>query len=180
MSDRPISLGRLTITDKSVWRDKSRQWRAVLIGEEGRDLAEGFGRTATVAKEELARIVTTALRFAGIDPLMVATPHGFGAIIFASDGMFRYRIYRDGQGLGGSCGSWDNRREAEIRCRRHLAQMVFDVAPDDGGMDVLHPNDDEGRMEHARWLAWQRAYAKAAAKGLDDHECRTYADKETA
>lgn len=177
--DTPISLGRLTITDKSAWRSKSRRWRAVLIDEDGVDQAEGFGSTAAKAKDAMARTVLKTLRVAGVEPLLINVGHGLGALIFAGDGEFGYRILRNGTMSRCTLLCGDSRREAEIRVRRHLAQYVYDCDPDEGGMAALHPDDTEGRLEHARWLTWQRAYAKAKARGLGDIECRLEADKET-
>ena len=172
-----MSFTKHVATDKSAWRDKDRRWRAHVFDHDGLERAEGFGRTATEAKEDMFRSIMRSLRWAGAAPKVVAALDGrLAALVYASEGSWHYRILRDGAPAG-QCGAWDGPRDAEIHARRHLAQLAFDDEAVRDGTDVIHPDDIDGRYEHARWVTWQRAYAEAKAEGLDDEACRERADK---
>ena len=106
--------------------------------------------------------------------LLVTARPGLQALVDRTSDSWFYILHHDGR-AGAQCGGWDTRREAEIHARRHMAQDCLDQ--EDGGLGVLRGDDFEGRREHARWLAWQRAYAAAKAEGLDDAACRERADR---
>lgn len=163
-------------TDKNPGRTPARRWRASMADGRGVIVAEGFGPTATAAKDALSRAVCTRLSTAGEEPSLVRAMPGLAALIYAQDGGWVYRLVIQDV-PGGACSGWESRREAEIRARRHLAQLVYDELPDEGGMATIHPDDKDGRMEHARWLTWQRAYKAARGRGLGDGPAREEANR---
>lgn len=87
-----------------------------------------------------------------------------------------------GTARASSVTGYDSRHDATIAAGRHLAQMAYgepdeeNRGEDSDGMRYLDTRDDEGRKEHARWVAWQRTYAKMTAPisdggmGLEIHE----------
>lgn len=167
------------MTDKSVWRPPGGRWRATLTDGRGAGVAEGFGPTAKAAKDALMERVCSILALAGEEPMVFRATDALGVMVYAQEGRWHYRILR-GLAPGAAASGRESCQETEIHARRHLAQDMFDPAdPEagDGGMSVIAPDDREGRMEHARWLTWQRAYASARRRGLGDGPAREEADR---
>ena len=82
-------------------------------------------------------------------------------------------------GVAGSIhsGNW-TRQQAEFRVRRHLAQNAYRggsqvTEADLSTLQVIHPDDKEGAVEHLSWLRFQSSYEKAQASGLDDSAALT-------
>ena len=150
-------------------------WYARLSGTESGLGLGPFGTRAEAQAGLLERLRRTA-RLADEPALLVTARPGVQALVDRTADAWFYCLYQDGI-PGGKCMAWETRREAEIAARRHLAQLVFDDDSGEGGMAVIHPDDKEGRWQHARWAVWQRTYAAAKAEGLDDRACRERADR---
>ena len=95
-------------------------------------------------------------------------------------GWWAYALVHSEDGrLGCVTSSNWSRRDAEFRARRHVAQNVFEMgvtAPRVNGLDVIHPEDDEGQRAHLRWVSWQVAYAQAVSAGSPSDEARAVAN----
>lgn len=132
-----------------------------------------FGEARAARDADLARYFT-----AGEDiPTLVFVKSYVGVVFQRHTGDFSYRYYENGRpGAFITSAGW-SRQDAEFRLRRHLAQNVFATDPATGeatcdGLDVVHPKDKEGLIEHRRWVAWQIAYGKARLAGATDEEAR--------
>lgn len=138
------------------------------------------GRTIAEAKAEQA--ATLARLFEGHgSPLMLRLPGGDGVCLIYQnhDGYWDYTFCRfDDSGpvmrIGGTVSGRWSEREAEIKARRHLAQIGY-KSPEKDGASYLHRDDHEGKRDHARWCVFQVEYAKARAEGLTDIQAHTRA-----
>ncbi|MDP2623815.1 MAG: hypothetical protein Q8Q29_08465 [Actinomycetota bacterium] len=142
------------------------------------DLMSGRGKTATEAQQVLhdeLRAWSDRLR-ANPSPILITTgpPLIQGLVWVRPDGWWTYGISRSGEAPGCAVSATWTRREAEYHCRRHLAQDVYGQGRT--GMDLIHQEDIEGRMEHARWVTWQNEYRAAKAAGATDDEARVAAN----
>lgn len=94
-------------------------------------------------------------------------------------GGFAYQLHRNGGRAPGSInlvGNYASFSEAVVRGRRHLAQDCYVYLKEDGS-SCLYEEDEEGKKQHAEWVAWQDRFHAAQARGLDDIAARKAADE---
>lgn len=141
---------------------------------------EWSGRNVTEARAEQAATLERLFADYGT-PRIFALPRGEGVVLLCQDhnGHWEHRFFRfagdkpELQAGGSTCSQWSE-REAEIRLRRHLAQLWYE-SPEADGSHVLYRDDEEGRRDHALWVRFQVEYAAARAEGLDDQTAHTRA-----
>lgn len=112
-----------------------------------------------------------------VPPLSNNGDRYLGLVFFRLTGSWSYRILispaesesTDWRPMAVCDGPWSTSAAmTERACRRHMAQLVCCVSqagvalPD--GLDLLAPDDEDGLREHLRWLAWQVAFARLAAR----------------
>lgn len=111
-----------------------------------------------------------------VPEVITASDRVRGVVWMTGHGSYCYKIQRQDPKDRGHLGAsrWvdgmvcyvdvGSRSDAVIRCRRHLAQEVFEFMHDQSaevsatGIAVIDVNDVEGRAEHQNWIYHQVAY----------------------
>lgn len=152
--------------------------QSIIVGSESYS-----GRTKAEATASALSHLASFMDGAGFRPELVSSPDGSLGVVFRdANGFWSYFVqWKDEETIRGcvTSGVWD-RKTAEHKVRRHLAQHVFHPnAPGTEKLAVglIAPDDRDGLEDLVRWMSYQRHYFQARERGLDDNAAQHAADR---